>query len=130
MSNGKCFRHATPLRGRLSYGQQAAQEVVLQSVTAKEGMGMTGKGAIYALAFAVLMGAMAGNVWAGGQGVESYGPADSSISSQPEQGVEQPNAGEIREPMETGAVPVPSVSSSDLNCCTNSTDPTYWMGGP
>ena len=98
--------------------------------TAKEGMGMTGKGALYALAVAVLMGTMSVAVWADDQGVDLYGPAESSISSQPEQGVEQPNAGEIREPMETGAVPDLPVSSSDYNCCTNSTDPTFWMGGP
>jgi hypothetical protein len=95
-------------------------------------MGMTGKGALYALAVAVLMGTMAVAALAHDQQlmVETYGPADSFISSQPEQGVEEQNTGEIREPMETGAVPDPPVSSSDLNCCTNGTDPTYWMGGP
>jgi hypothetical protein len=91
---------------------------------------MTGKTVLYALAVAVLMGTMAVAALADDQEMNSYGPADSSISSQPEQGVEEPNTGEIREPMETGAVPDLPVSSSDLNCCTNSTDPTYWMGGP
>lgn len=36
---------------------------------------------------------------------DTYGPAEPSVSSQPENGLEQPNAGEIREPVETGAVP-------------------------
>ncbi len=66
---------------------------------------MTGKSAFYALAVAVLMGTMAVAALADDQRMDSYGPADSSVSSQPEQGVEQPDAGEIREPMETGAVP-------------------------
>ena len=106
---------------------------------------MIRKRAFLVLAVGVLMGTMAVVGLAGDQGLELYGPADSSISSQPEQGVEQQgmdqqgmdqqgvehsDAGEIREPVETGSVPDPPVSSSDFNCCTNSTDPTYWMGGP
>jgi hypothetical protein len=93
-------------------------------------MGMTGKSALYALAVAVLMGTMAVAVWADDQRMDLYGPADSSVSSQPEQGVEQPNAGEIREPMETGAVPDLPDSSSNSICCGDRGDPTYWPGGP
>jgi len=70
---------------------------------------MTRKSALYALAFAVLMGTMAVAALADEQGTNMYGPADSSVSSQPEQGVEQSDAGEIREPMETGALPEGSV---------------------
>ena len=91
---------------------------------------MTGKSALYALAVAVLMGTMAVAALADDQGMNSYGPADSSVSSQPEQGVEQPDAGGIREPMETGAVPDPSLSPSVPTCCSEGSDPTYWPGGP
>jgi hypothetical protein len=66
---------------------------------------MTRKSALYALAVVVLTGSMAVAALADDQGMNVYGPADSSVSAQPEQGVEQPDAGEIREPMETGAVP-------------------------
>ena len=66
---------------------------------------MTRKSALYSLAVAVLMGTMAVAALADDHGMNSYGPADSSVSSRPEQGVDQPSAGEIREPMETGTVP-------------------------
>lgn len=90
---------------------------------------MTRKSALYALAVVVLMGCMGVAALADDQWM-NYGPADSSVSAQPEQGVEQPDAGEIREPMETGAVPDRSESSSDLNCCSDSGDPTFRIGGP
>jgi hypothetical protein len=91
---------------------------------------MTGKSAYYALAVVLLMGSMAGVALA--DNVETnwmYGPADSSVSSQPEQGVEQPNAGEIREPMETGEVPDRSVDSSDLHSNASVDEPTVEIGG-
>jgi len=93
-------------------------------------MGMTRKSALYALAVVVLTGSMAVAALADDQGMNVYGPAESSVPAQPEQAVEQPNAGEIREPMETGAVPDRSESSHDLNCCTDSSDPTFQPGGP
>lgn len=70
---------------------------------------MKGKSALYALAVVVLMGTMAVAALADDEGMDAYGPADSSVSAQPEQGVEQPATGEIREPMETGALPEGSV---------------------
>jgi len=93
-------------------------------------MGMTRKTALYVLAVVVLTGSMAVAALADDQGMNMYGPADSSVSAQPERGVEQSDAGEIREPMETGAVPDRSESSSDLNCCSDSGDPTFRPGGP
>jgi len=68
---------------------------------------------LFSLAVVVLTGSMAVAALADDQGMNVYGPAESSVSVQPEQEVEQPNAGEIREPMETGAVPDRSLSSSD-----------------
>jgi hypothetical protein len=59
----------------------------------------------------------------------NYGPAEYSVSDQPEQGVEQPDSGEIREPVETGAVPDRPESSSDLNCCTDSGESAVEIGG-
>jgi len=92
-------------------------------------MGMTRKSVLYALAVVVLMGSMAVAVLADDHGMNMYGPADSSVSAQPEQGVEQPNAGEIREPMETGAVPGRSESSSDLHSNAVGDEPTVEIGG-
>ena len=91
---------------------------------------MTRKSALYALAVVVLTGSMAIAALADDQGMNLYEPADSSVSSQPEQGVEQQDAGEIREPVETGSVPDRQESSSNLSCCSDSGDPTYWPGGP
>jgi len=92
-------------------------------------MGMTRKSALYALAVVVLMGSMAVAALADDYGMNMYGPADSSVSAQPEQGVEQPNAGEIREPMETGAVPDRSESSSELFKMDTGEVPTVELGG-
>jgi len=95
---------------------------------------MTGKSALYALAIAVLTGTMAVAALADEQGTNMYGPADSSVSSPLEQGVESQDAGEIREPMETGAVPERTEESSFPSIYSNdpvySGDPTFWPGGP
>lgn len=97
---------------------------------------MTRKGVLYALAVVVLTGGMAVAALADHEETNGmYGPADSSVSAQPEQGVEQPGveqpvAGETREPMETGAVPDLPGSSSDQVCCSESGDPTFRPGGP
>ncbi len=72
---------------------------------------MTKKGAIYALGVVVLMGTMAVAAFADDQDMNAYGSANSSVSSQSEQGMEQQSTGEIREPMETGALPEGSVRS-------------------
>lgn len=90
---------------------------------------MTRKSALYALAVAVLMGTMAVAALADDQGMNVYGPADSSVSAQPELGVGQPDAGEIREPMETGAVPDRSGSSSELHNSGIGDEPTVEFGG-
>jgi hypothetical protein len=77
------------------------------------------------------MGSMGGVTLADHQETNGmYGPVDSSVSGQPEQGLEPSDAGEIREPMETGAVPDRPESSSDLNCCSDSGDSTFRIGGP
>ena len=91
---------------------------------------MIRKRAFLVLAVGVLMGTMAVAALADYPDRDLYEPADSSVSAQPERGVEQSDAGEIREPMETGAVPDRSESSSDLNCCSDSGDPTFRPGGP
>ena len=74
---------------------------------------MTKNSALYAMAVALLMGTMAVVALADDQGMNPYGTTDESVSSQPEQCVEQPNAGEIREPMETGTVPEQTEDSYD-----------------
>jgi len=70
---------------------------------------MTRKSALYALAVVVLMGSMAVAAMAEDEGMNTYGSADSSFSAQPQYGVDQQAAGEIREPVETGALPDRSV---------------------
>jgi hypothetical protein len=92
-------------------------------------MGMTRKNGLYALAVFVLMGTMGVAALADDQGMNAYGPADSSVSAQPEQGMEQPDAAEIREPVETGAVPDWSESSSDLHSHPSGDAPTVESGG-
>ena len=76
---------------------------------------MTRKSALYALAVVVLMGTMAVAALADDQWMNVYEPADSSVSANRSRRWSSPDAGEIREPMETGAVPERSESSSELN---------------
>jgi hypothetical protein len=73
---------------------------------------MTRKSTYYAIAVVatvVLTAGMAlgtaGVVLADSEGAGYYGTSDPSFSSEPEKGVEQSYAGEIREPVETGALP-------------------------
>jgi len=91
---------------------------------------MKGKSALFALAVVVLMGTMAGVALANHQETNGmYGPADSAVSAQPEQGIYETNVGEIREPMETGAVPDRQGSSSDLDSNAIGSEPTVESGG-
>ena len=90
---------------------------------------MTRKTVLYALVVAVLTGSMAVAALADDHGMNMYGPADSSASTQLEQGVEQPVAGEIREPVETGAIPDRPESSSDLHSDAAGDSATVEYGG-
>ena len=90
---------------------------------------MTSKGVFYALAVVVLMGttavvALADYDWAAGAT-----KPDASVSSPPEQYMEPSATGEIREPMETGAVPDRSVDSSDLHSNPAGNESTVDFGG-
>ena len=87
---------------------------------------MTGKSALYALAVLVLTGSMAVAVLADDRGMDAYGPAESSVSTQPEQSVEQLDAWDLREAMETGALPGQPVDSSDAGGID---EPTIESGG-
>jgi len=94
---------------------------------------MTRKSVLYVLAVAVWIGSMAAVALADEPGTYQYFPTDSSVSSQPgqqpqEPGVEQPPSGEIREPMETGAVPEQPGDSSGLKSYTIGDEPTVESG--
>ena len=90
---------------------------------------MTRKSVLYALAVIVLTGGMAVAAFAEAPVMEAYDSGDSSISSQLGQGVEQPNEGEIREPVETGAVPDRVEGSSDLFKQATGEEPAVEIGG-
>jgi len=91
-----------------------------------EGIVMARKGTYIALAVVLFTGSMAVAALADDHGMNEYGPAGSSVSSQPEQGMDQSAEGEIREPVETGAVP-----STPRNSFKESTGelPTVEIGG-
>ncbi|HBG73734.1 MAG TPA: hypothetical protein DDX05_09005 [Deltaproteobacteria bacterium] len=90
---------------------------------------MTGRKFLFSLAFGVLMGTFAGVAIANEQGMDSYGPWDSSFSAEPERSVGQPEEGESRGPMETGAVPSRFGSSSDPSSDAGSDRKTVEIGG-
>lgn len=70
---------------------------------------MKGKSAYYALAVVVLTGSMAVAAMADSEGEGVHGTTEYSFSTEPEGAMEHSYAGEIREPMETGALPDGSV---------------------
>ena len=100
-------------------------------------MAMTRKSVLYALAVVLLTGSMAVAALADyGWSAEAYrgegATPDSSVSAQPKQGMEQPDAVgtvEMREPIEAGAVPDRSLSSSGLNSNASGDEPTVEIGG-
>jgi hypothetical protein len=92
---------------------------------------MIRKRAFLVLAVGVLMGTMAVSGFADYSDRDLYEPGDSSVSMQPEQDMGRSDAGEIREPIGTGALPDTSVDRSVQHCCSEgSSDPTFWPGGP
>jgi hypothetical protein len=92
-------------------------------------MGMTSKSALYAMAVVVLTGSMAVAALADDHGMNMYGPPDASVSAEPERSVGQLDSVEIREPVETGAVPDRPESSSDLQSNAPGGEPTVEIGG-
>ena len=82
---------------------------------------MTRKSAYYALAvvFSVVLAAgtvigTSGVVLAENEGT-GYGTMENSYSGEPENSMDQAEAAEIREPVETGAIPESSLDSADLS---------------
>ena len=92
---------------------------------------MTTKNALYAFAVVVLMGTMAVAAFAEAPVMEAYESADSSVSAQPDQGMEQADAGEIREPVETGALPDHTVKGDsegwlNMDVSEQNSSPDLW----
>lgn len=97
---------------------------------------MTIKSALYALAVVVLTGSMAVVSFAEPPGMKSYGPSDSLESAEAEMSEAesgtvgtQPDAWDLRESMETGALPGQRVDSSEAVCCGGIDEPTIESGG-
>lgn len=90
---------------------------------------MSGKSALYALAVAVLMGTMAVAALADDHGNYSYGPPDTSMSSDVGTSESRADAWDLREAMETGALPGQPVGSSGDVCCRGIDGPTIESGG-
>jgi len=90
---------------------------------------MTGKKALVILAFGVLMGTMAVAAFAEAPVMDMYDPADSSMSTDIGTSGAQTDAWELRESMETGALPDRPGSSPDAVCCRGIEGPTIESGG-
>ncbi|HWS15431.1 MAG TPA: hypothetical protein VN450_04480 [Candidatus Methylomirabilis sp.] len=90
---------------------------------------MATKRVLFALAVGVLMGTFAGVALASEQGMETYGPADSSWSTGVGTSEPQTDAWELRESMETGGLPDRPGDSSDAMCCRGIEGPTIESGG-
>jgi hypothetical protein len=95
-------------------------------------MGMRYKIGYFGLAMviAVLMAIGApGTVLADNEGTGVYGTTEYSFATEPEMGMEMSDAGEIREPIETGALPEESAVSHDgwvnLDVAEQNSTPEY-----
>lgn len=104
--------------------------------TAREGIGMTGKSALYGLAVVALMGTMAVAALADDHGMISYGPANSSVSN--DAGTSRANAKAsrpqedswtLRVAMETGALPDSPVALSGQRLNPSGHAPALKGGG-
>ncbi len=89
---------------------------------------MIRKRAFLLLAVGVLMGFMAVAASADYVEVGQYGPAN-TISNDVRSSDSQPDAWDLREAMETGALPGQPVGSSDEVCCGGIEGPTIESGG-
>jgi len=90
---------------------------------------MTRKYALYALGVVVLMGSVAVAALADDRGMHMYGPPDVSFSTDAERDLALLDEGEIRGPVETGALPGGSESSSGRYSNPNSDEPAVEFGG-
>ena len=90
---------------------------------------MIRKRSFLVLAVGVLMGTMAVAAFAEAPVMQANEPADTSILSQPELGVGQTFAGEIREPVETGAIPDRPEDSYDVRSNLPGDEATAESGG-
>lgn len=80
--------------------------------------------ALLLLAAGLLMGIMAVSAQADYSGRDQYEPKHSSMSSEP-----QLDSWELREAMETGALPGQPVISSETVCCRGIEEPATESGG-
>lgn len=85
--------------------------------------------ALLLLAAGLLMGAMAVSAQADYPDRDLYEPTSSSMSSDVEKSETHVDTGEIREPMETGAVPDRSIGSSEPGSGSVGDEPTVEFGG-
>ena len=90
---------------------------------------MIRKRSFLVLAVGVLMGTMAVAAFAEAPVMGSYEPADTAVLSQPELGVGQTFAGEIRDPVETGAIPDRLEDSYDVRSNLPGDEATAESGG-
>ena len=90
---------------------------------------MTSKSVLYALAVIVLTGGMAVAAYAEAPVMGAYDRGDSAILSQPELGVGQTFASEIREPVETGSIPDRPEDSYDVRSNLPGDEATAESGG-
>ena len=90
---------------------------------------MTRKSAYFALAVVVLMGGMAGIALADYDWAAGAPKPDTSVAAKPVQDMEPSAAGEIREPIETGAVPDRMENSSELYKESTGEAPVVELGG-
>jgi len=93
-------------------------------------MAMIRKRAFLVLAVGVLMGAMAVVAFAEAPVMQANNSADSYVSNDVgANGLQSSDAWEVREAMETGALPSETVGSSDAVCCRGIDEPTIEGGG-
>jgi hypothetical protein len=92
-------------------------------------MVMIKKRAFLVLAVGVLMGTMAVAALADYSDRDLYEPSDASLSADPERSVGQVDVGEVRGPMETGAVPEWAEGSSEDFKKSTGEEPTMEVGG-
>ncbi|MBI5906414.1 MAG: hypothetical protein HZB86_12895 [Deltaproteobacteria bacterium] len=89
---------------------------------------MTGRKILFSLGLCVMLAGVAGIAIADEQGMLPYEASDYSPSADPSWPSAQTDESQVREPIDTGAVPGMSESSSEQNCCADSSAEVYEQG--
>ncbi|MBI5906406.1 MAG: hypothetical protein HZB86_12855 [Deltaproteobacteria bacterium] len=89
---------------------------------------MRGRKILFSLGLCVMLAGVSGIAFANEQGMLPYEASDYSLSADPSWPPANADATQVREPIDTGAVPGMSERSAEQNCCGDGREQSYEIG--